>query len=787
MQGVINDAVFCLAFLIFKPSILSLIEFVTISMLGLSRRWIRQLGYLLFIFLTAIIILLVANKHNVGLDDYFPTGFLPSFFQPAADLFIVDIAIKKCLKLKSKNEFCGVPDASDGYMGNLYGSGQWVKLDKDLSLGSSWYSKEYLSYKKAKKDALNGKITADEIVKGKQKREIKKKDNQVILDMAISNPLVDSKVPGNEKLRIPLSILKEFHSKKVYNDDDHEKLIEKQRAKTKDEKVQALTVDKSKVASNKINIKLEEDKQISSESAKNKDEKGSVEKTQEDKTDKPGNNADEENDNLTNDGKKDAIEQGEPSKEDEKVESKKNQGNKPDKDKKMANDEEQKEEGREKRTRSIENSRHDLNVMYSIPTKEQLVESGWVYKSNGIWLKYGKANSNALTGIDILFGDDAVDPRPNWRLLKSGPLKDVKSPSDKPAYISIRKGPRADYKKIRKPLKINKNGKFKILQVADLHFSTGVGKCRDPAPSETKTGCQADPRTLKFLNKVLDLEKPDFVVLTGDQIFGDEAPDSETALFKALNPFIKRKIPFAVTMGNHDDEGSLTRTEIMSLSANLPYSLSSLGLDEVAGVGNYALTVEGPSSHNTAMSLYFLDTHKYSQNPKVTPGYDWLKESQLKWLEREAASLQKSIAAYSHIHMSMAFFHIPLPEYRNFGQPIVGENKEGITAPRYNSGARSILGKLGVSVASVGHDHCNDYCLQDLETNPEENKMWLCYGGGSGEGGYGGYGGYVRRMRVFDIDTNAGEIKSWKRKESNPEEEFDHQVLVSGGNAFNSG
>mmetsp|Transcript_5789 Transcript_5789/g.6986 ORF Transcript_5789/g.6986 Transcript_5789/m.6986 type:complete len:769 (-) Transcript_5789:104-2410(-) len=767
-------------------------------MLGLPRRWIRQIGYLILIAFAAIIVLLVANRNNVGLDDYLPTGFLPSFFQPAADLFIVDIAIKNCFKIKSKNENCGLPSASEGLMGNLYGSGQWVKIDKDLGLGSSWYRKEYFSYKKAKKEALQGKIAVDEAAKEKtEKRGEDQKKNQVIVDIAISNPLIDSKVPENAKLKIPMYILKEFHSMKVYDDSHHEVLVEKQRAKMNGEKLQALTVDNDKSASNKINIKLEQDMLASNNANKDKEnEKIRIEKVKED-SEADQKNQDEIELKTSNEKapEEKQTKEKEKKKEDSKTTKTDNKEKVVDKKTEKAPNSDIKldvidDEDEKKREvlyeRDTETSRHNLEVNYPIPTKEELVASGWSYKSNGIWLKYGNADSNAVTGIDILFGEDAVDPRPNWRLIKEGPLREVLSPSGKPAYISIRKGPRVDYKKNANPLKINKDGKFKILQVADLHFSTGVGKCRDPSPEKTKSDCKADPRTLKFLEKVLDLEKPDFVVLTGDQIFGDEAKDSETALFKALNPFIKRKIPFAVTMGNHDDEGSLSRTEIMSLSANLPYSMSSLGAEEVAGVGNYALTVEGPSSRNTAMTLFFLDTHKYSLNPKVTPGYDWLKESQLKWLEKEAAGLQKSIASYSHIHLSMAFFHIPLPEYRNLDQPMVGEKKEGITAPRYNSGARSILGKLGVSVASVGHDHCNDYCLQDTANNEGENKIWLCYGGGSGEGGYGGYGGYIRRMRVFDIDTNAGEIKSWKRKESEPEVDFDHQTLVSGGNVINS-
>jgi 3',5'-cyclic AMP phosphodiesterase CpdA len=386
-----------------------------------------------------------------------------------------------------------------------------------------------------------------------------------------------------------------------------------------------------------------------------------------------------------------------------------------------------------------------------------------------------------------LFGEGAVDPRPNWELNTKAHIQGISTTADRKPYLTIRRGPKLDYKskQYQTPLKMNKNGKFKILQVADLHLATGNGKCRDPVPAESAKNCLADPRTLKFLNTMLDTEKPDMVVLTGDQIFGDNAPDAETAVFKALDPIIKRKIPYAVTMGNHDDEGSMTRQEIMSLSANMPYSVAAVGPEAVAGVGNYVVPVEGYSSHNTAITLYFLDTHKYSPNPKVNPGYDWIKESQLKWLEDEGASLQKSSAAYSKMHMSMAFFHIPLPEYRNLdGQTKVGELREGVTAPRYNTGARSVLGKLGVSVVSVGHDHCNDYCVLDIQDkdSSRENRMWLCYGGGSGEGGYGGYNGYIRRMRVYEINTNDGKIETWKRLESQTGKEIDRYTLVSEGN-----
>lgn len=429
--------------------------------------------------------------------------------------------------------------------------------------------------------------------------------------------------------------------------------------------------------------------------------------------------------------------------------------------------------------RKTENDRHALNGYQHIPTKEEIAQRGWVQKTNGIWARYGSYKTkHPVTAIDLLFGFDAVEPRPNWKLIPI-PLQGRYS-KNTPVFLTFRKGPKLDYKKnYRKTLSFNSQGKFKILQVADLHFSTGYGKCRDPSPSSTKKGCQADPRTLNFLETVLDVEKPDFVVLTGDQIFGDAAPDAETAVFKALYPFIRRGIPFAVTMGNHDDEGSLTRSEIMSVSASLPYSLAQAGPDDIAGVGNYMLYVRGKYSQ-PLMNLVFLDSHKYSPHPKAQPGYDWIKENQLKWLED-----QYKLKANPD-SLSMAFFHIPIPEYRNLHQPFIGENKEGVTAPNYNSGARALFGNLGIQVVSVGHDHCNDYCLLDTFSHDgHENKAWLCYGGGSGEGGYGGYGGYIRRLRIYEVDINKLEIKSWKRAEDDPNKSFDEQILVTNGEVVN--
>ncbi|KAI5951719.1 DCR2 [Candida jiufengensis] len=452
--------------------------------------------------------------------------------------------------------------------------------------------------------------------------------------------------------------------------------------------------------------------------------------------------------------------------------------------------------------RSKVNDRDDLNRMLYVPTIKELVKIGWEYKSNGIWVRYGKHDvETSINAIDFLFGPEAIEPRPNWNLINS-PIKGISSPFGLSAYITYRRGPKLDYKKeYNKPLKMGDNDEFKILQVADLHFSTDYGQCYNPEPPKSAIGCKADSRTLKFINKILDLEKPDLVVLTGDQIFGLTAPDSETAAFKALAPFVERKIPFAIVLGNHDAEGSLSAQELMGLYSDLPYSVSAVGPVDVDGFGNYLLTVQGKSSSSVALAFYFVDSHANSPNQKVHPGYDWIKENQLIYMKEEAASIKDDIKVFekeiftdpdtglsrTRTHLSMAFFHIPIPEFKNVNkQKYVGEHREGVTAPGYNSGARDVFQEIGVKAIGVGHDHCNDFCLLDEnQTTDEENKIWLCYGGGVGIGGYGGYGGYQRRMRIFNLNTAKGEIKTWKRTEDKPDTIIDEQVIVTSGKIVN--
>ncbi len=141
----------------------------------------------------------------------------------------------------------------------------------------------------------------------------------------------------------------------------------------------------------------------------------------------------------------------------------------------------------------------------------------------------------------------------------------------------------------------------------------------------------------------------------------------------------------------------------MQLIETLPYSLSKAGPEDVDGIGNYYIEVlaRGGSSHS-ALTVYLLDSHSYSPDERKYKGYDWIKPSQISWFRRTADGLKKKHREYTHVHMDVAFIHIPLPEYRETEQYYKGNWKEPPTAPTFNSGFRDALVEEGVVMVSCG-------------------------------------------------------------------------------------
>lgn len=142
----------------------------------------------------------------------------------------------------------------------------------------------------------------------------------------------------------------------------------------------------------------------------------------------------------------------------------------------------------------------------------------------------------------------------------------------------------------------------------------------------------------------------------GDNIFGPSTADAAESLFRAFGPVIEYQVPWAAILGNHDQESTMTREELMSLISLMDYSVSQTNppvsnfpsngnqmIRNIDGFGNYDINVYGaPGSHlanSSVLNLYFLD----SGDRAIVHGartYGWIKESQLQWLREVSQRFQ---------------------------------------------------------------------------------------------------------------------------------------------------
>lgn len=100
----------------------------------------------------------------------------------------------------------------------------------------------------------------------------------------------------------------------------------------------------------------------------------------------------------------------------------------------------------------------DIAVGNVAPT----TSDGWEHRSGGIWIR--KSNTlvdSGVTAVDILFGRDVVEVRPQWHIVGDLDAGDQ-------VKLTFRKG---QPKQVEKPqLRINDDMKFKIIQISGSTF-----------------------------------------------------------------------------------------------------------------------------------------------------------------------------------------------------------------------------------------------------------------------------------------------------------------------------
>ncbi|WP_277464727.1 PA14 domain-containing protein [Parabacteroides sp. PF5-6] len=286
------------------------------------------------------------------------------------------------------------------------------------------------------------------------------------------------------------------------------------------------------------------------------------------------------------------------------------------------------------------------------------------------------------------------------------------------------------------------DGKFRIVQFTDLHWSHNSPNCAQTAAT---------------IRAVLQAEKPDVAILTGDVV--TDAPAAEG--WKAIAAlFEEAAIPFAVTMGNHDAEASITKAEIYEILAASPHFVGEKGPEYIKGCGNYVLPVYDSKGKGTvAALLYCLDSNDYPSASKYGH-YDWIHYDQIDWYRRQ--SLNYTRANGGKPLPALAFFHIPILEYYNVvgKNTTIGNKEEGIASPLINTGFfSSLIDRQDIMGVFTGHDHDNDYI-------GIEQDVALAFGRVTGADAYGKF---ERGARVIDLYEDKFKFDSWIRTPSGTE------------------
>ena len=256
-----------------------------------------------------------------------------------------------------------------------------------------------------------------------------------------------------------------------------------------------------------------------------------------------------------------------------------------------------------------------------------------------------------------------------------------------------------------KPLRFV-NGTFKIVQFTDLHWV-------EDASFKTK-----NDSTLNLMRDILNAEKPDLAVITGDVVVGSNAKlgwDKICTLFEEI------QVPFVVTFGNHDHESDMSNAKILEYIADKPYNLTFDEDRKLRGSGNCSMPVKASEGSVDKWMLYFFDSNSYPKD-KFYGTYDWIHHDQIEWYRNTGDKIRMRLG---HALPSLAFFHIPLPEYGDtlLVKKIVGNKYESVCSPKLNSGLFSAFLEQGdVIGVFVGHDHNNDY-LADIG-----GRIVLAYG-----------------------------------------------------------
>lgn len=201
-------------------------------------------------------------------------------------------------------------------------------------------------------------------------------------------------------------------------------------------------------------------------------------------------------------------------------------------------------------------------------------------------------------------------------------------------------------------LRFNEDGKFRILQVADLQDNAVL-----------------NPVAKDFLKAAIENEKPDLIVLTGDNFAGYSTGTNichtidkslaKKAIDEYMSIFEKYGIPVTMVPGNHDDDDiKLTKEEELAMYEKYTCFIGYDAEPEMYGCGTHNLPIySSKNAYKLSYNLWMFDSNTYDEE---LGGYDYVHDDQVEWYVNKSNELKA--ANDGNVVPSMVFQHIIVKE-----------------------------------------------------------------------------------------------------------------------------
>ena len=321
------------------------------------------------------------------------------------------------------------------------------------------------------------------------------------------------------------------------------------------------------------------------------------------------------------------------------------------------------------------------------------------------------------------------------------------------------------------------DGDFKVMQLTDLHLGGGV------------LFADGDKRAIHAVAAMVEAEKPDLVIVTGDISFA--VPWSGTLNNKIAHEYLKRLMEnlgvyWTVTFGNHDAEkyNFYNRAAVARMyeDETMKYCLFSAGPADVYGESNHVITVKNSLGLLTS-AFVMIDSNAYTEEDVFGLGWDYdnVHEDQIAWYEENIRYYtQKNLEAYnaleesarpvgfdtSAIHSYM-YMHIPPEEmltayneavakgdaYDCEAYGIAGDDGQVVFPSAYPDELFETVVELGSTKGIFfGHDHRNSLRFT-------REGVLLAYGFSIDYSAYAGDTGYQRGCTLLTLSENAASLR----------------------------